>query len=45
MEEQEYDDIILLKYKAFIDTISPEKNMLDWFENEYARQQERDNWI
>ncbi len=44
-EEKEYDDIILLKYKSFIDLIAPNKDMLNWFEDEYEKQQERDGWM
>jgi Zn-dependent peptidase ImmA (M78 family) len=40
-EEKEYDDIILVKYKSFLDSIIPENN---WFDDEYERQKERDSW-
>lgn len=43
-EEKEFDDLILLKYKMFLDTIIPEKNQYNWFEDEYERQMERDRW-
>ena len=43
-EEKEYDDLILLKYKLFLDSIMPEKNLLNWFDDEYERQRERDSW-
>ena len=43
-EEKEFDDLILLKYKMFLDSIIPEKNQYNWFEDEYERQMERDNW-
>ena len=41
--EREYDDIILLKYKTFIDTISPIQNVYN-FEDEYNMQLERSKW-
>lgn len=41
--EQEFDDIILLKYKHFLDSISPLQNKYN-FEDEYARELERSNW-
>ncbi|MCK9479819.1 MAG: ImmA/IrrE family metallo-endopeptidase [Firmicutes bacterium] len=41
--EQEYDDIIILKYAAFLDKICPVKNEYD-FEDEYNRQLERNSW-
>lgn len=41
--EKEFDDIILLKYTPFLDTISPIQNRYD-FEDEYTRQQERNSW-
>lgn len=43
-EEREYDDLILLKYKSFLDSIMPEKNLLNWFDDEYERQRERESW-
>lgn len=43
-EEREYDDLILLKYKLFLDSIAPEKNLLNWFDDEYERQRERESW-
>lgn len=43
-EEKEYDDLILWKYKAFMNLIVPERNSLNWFEDEYERQRERDKW-
>lgn len=41
--EKEFDDIILLKYSDFLNEISPVRNYFD-FEDEYARQQERNSW-
>lgn len=43
-EESGYDDLIMMKYKPFLDSIVPEKNRLNWFEDEYERQRERDSW-
>lgn len=43
-EEREFDDLILLKYKLFLDSIVPEKNSNNWFEDEFERQRERDSW-
>ena len=41
--EKEYDDVILLKFSAFIDAICPPKTGFD-FEDEYEKQRERDKW-
>ena len=41
--EKEFDDIILLKYTPFLDSISPIQNRYD-FEDEYIQQQERNSW-
>lgn len=43
-DEKEFDDLILFKHKAFLDSIIPEKNSYNWFEDEYERQNERDSW-
>ena len=41
---KEFDDVILFKFAAFIDSIyPPRKNYYD-FEDEYDRQRERDAW-
>ena len=43
-QEKEFDDVILFKFAAFIDSICPpRKNYYD-FEDEYDRQRERDSW-
>lgn len=41
--EREFDDIILLKYDAFLNAICPKKATYD-FEDEFDRQRERDSW-
>ncbi len=41
--EKEYDDIILLRFAGFLDAIRPSHSFFD-FEDEYARQRERDSW-
>ena len=41
--EKEYDDIILLKFSAFIDAICPRKDIFD-YEDEYEMQRKRDQW-
>lgn len=41
--EKEFDDIILFRYANFLNTICPIRNTYD-FEDEYARQQERNSW-
>ena len=41
--EKEYDDIILFKYKPFLDMICPVRNEYN-FEDEYNRQCERNSW-
>lgn len=44
-QEKEFDDIILYKFAAFIDSICPpRKNYFD-FEDEYDRQRKRDSWF
>lgn len=43
-DEKEFDDLIVLKYKTFLDSIMPEKNQYNWFEDEYERQMEREQW-
>lgn len=42
--EKEFDDIILLKYREFINTVAPLNNNAYDFEYEYERQEERNNW-
>jgi len=42
--ESEYDDIILFKYKTFLDTISPIQNVYS-FEDEYSLELERNTWV
>ena len=41
--EKEFDDIILYRYADFLNRICPTRNYYD-FEDEYARQQERNAW-
>lgn len=43
-EEKQYDDVLLFRYKSFLDSIVPEKNPFNWFDDEYERQKERDSW-
>lgn len=42
--EKEFDDLILMKYKKFLDSIVPVKNVYS-YEDEYERQIERDRWF
>lgn len=42
--EKEFDDIILLKYSDFINTVAPLKNNAYDLEYEYEKQEERNNW-
>ncbi len=42
--EREFDDIILMKYASFLDSVCPVKSMYN-FEDEYERQQLRDSWF
>ena len=44
-EEKEYDDIILLKYNDFINSVAPYKAEFYSYEDEYEKQQERDTWF
>lgn len=41
--EREFDDIILMKYAAFIDRIRPQKSYFD-YEAEEERQRQRYSW-
>ena len=41
--EREFDDIILLKYAAFLDKISPRISFYD-FDEEFEMQRKRDSW-
>ena len=43
-DEKIFDETILFKYKAFVDSILPKKNRITWYEDEYEMQRERDNW-
>lgn len=43
-DEKEFDDLILLKYKMFLDSIVLKQNQNNWFEDEYERQRERERW-
>lgn len=43
-EEKEYDDIIELRYKGFVDAIAPEEESFCSLEDELIRQSERDFW-
>ena len=43
-DEKEFDDLILFKYKMFLDSIVPKQNQNNWFEDEYERQRERGRW-
>lgn len=45
--EQEYDDIILLRYATFLDVIAPKydnKYSSYYYEDEYALQERRNSW-
>lgn len=44
-QEKEFDDIILCKFAAFIDSICPSGGNYFDFEDEYDRQRERDSWF
>lgn len=41
--EKEFDDIILLKYKRFLNSLKPVQNRYN-FEDEYSRELERNDW-
>lgn len=43
-DEKEFNDLILLKYKMFLDSIVSKQNQNNWFEDEYERQREREKW-
>lgn len=43
-DEKIFDESILFKYKDFIDSIMPKNNKYNYYEYEYDRQQERDDW-
>ena len=41
--EKEFDDLIMYKYKDFLDRIKPKNDFFD-YEYEYECQQERNKW-
>ena len=43
-DEQLYDDLILKKNISFLDSISHEKKSLDWIEEDYELELERNRW-
>lgn len=43
--KQDFDEWLTIKYSAFLDSVLPQKNSINWFEDEYERQRERDNWF
>lgn len=42
--DKEFDDWLITKYNAFVDSIIPRQKSIDWFEDEYERQRDRDRW-
>lgn len=42
--DKEFDDWLITKYNAFVDSIIPRQKSIDWFEEEYERQRDRDSW-
>ena len=42
-QEKEFDDIILFRHKAFIDSVCPPRIFYS-YEDEYEIQRQRDNW-
>lgn len=44
VNENNYDEAILIKYLPFIDKTVPQGNELDWYENDYEQDLERDGW-
>jgi len=46
-EESEFDDIILMKYTQILNVIAPKPREFSYYdyEDEYARQRERDSWL
>lgn len=45
LEEKEQNDIILLKYKSFLDNIKPVYQNTNWYDDEYEMQKEREKWF
>lgn len=43
-DETLFDETILFKYGTFVDQIIPKHNNINWFDDEYERQQERNKW-
>lgn len=44
-EEKYFDDLIVQKYKSWLDSKVPPLNSFNMFFDEYERQQERDRWM
>ena len=42
-QEKEFDDIILFRHKAFLDSVCPPRTFYN-YEDEYELQRQRDNW-
>lgn len=43
--KQDFYEWLTIKHSAFLDSVLPQNNSIDWFEDEYERQRERDNWF
>jgi len=43
-DEKDFDDWLTQKYSLFIERIIPKRNSIDWFEDEFERQNERNTW-
>lgn len=44
-DERDFDEWLTMKHSAFLESVLPRKKSIDWFEEEYERQRERDNWF
>lgn len=44
-DERDFDEWLTMKHSAFLESVLPRKKSIDWFEDEYDRQRERDNWF
>lgn len=43
--KQDFDEWLTIKHSAFLDSVLPQNNSINWFEDEYERQKERDKWF
>lgn len=44
-DERDFDEWLTMKHSEFLESVLPRKKSINWFEEEYDRQRERDNWF